>query len=83
MEGFYATPFERFERYAPHGRADDVAAAAVPYVDAGCRSINLIVANTDPWSAVAGAAEVAALVRSASRPAGAAGSVATSVGASV
>jgi alkanesulfonate monooxygenase SsuD/methylene tetrahydromethanopterin reductase-like flavin-dependent oxidoreductase (luciferase family) len=58
MEGFYATPFERFEKYSPHGRPEDVAAFLEPYVHAGCRSFNLIAANPDADEAIAGAAEV-------------------------
>lgn len=63
MEGFYATPFERFERYSPHGRPEDVVAFLAPYVDAGCTSFNLIAANPDADEAVAGVAEVRRLLR--------------------
>lgn len=42
MEGLYALPFARFERYCPAGRPEDVAAALAPYVETGCRDINLI-----------------------------------------
>jgi alkanesulfonate monooxygenase SsuD/methylene tetrahydromethanopterin reductase-like flavin-dependent oxidoreductase (luciferase family) len=42
MEGFYRIPFERFERYSPHGTAEDVAEFLAPYVEAGCTSFNLI-----------------------------------------
>jgi alkanesulfonate monooxygenase SsuD/methylene tetrahydromethanopterin reductase-like flavin-dependent oxidoreductase (luciferase family) len=62
MEAFYATPFERFARYTPHGRPDDVAAFLAPYLDAGCRSFNLIAANPDADEAVAGVAEVRRLL---------------------
>jgi alkanesulfonate monooxygenase SsuD/methylene tetrahydromethanopterin reductase-like flavin-dependent oxidoreductase (luciferase family) len=63
MEGFYATPFERFARYAPHGRPEDVAGFLAPYVEAGCRSLNLIAANPDAAEAVDGVAEVRRLLR--------------------
>ena len=36
MEHLYHQPYDRFARYAPSGTPDDVAAALVPYVDAGC-----------------------------------------------
>jgi alkanesulfonate monooxygenase SsuD/methylene tetrahydromethanopterin reductase-like flavin-dependent oxidoreductase (luciferase family) len=62
MEGFYATPFERFEKYSPHGRPEDVAAFLAPYVEAGCGSFNLIPANPDADEALAGVAEVRRLL---------------------
>jgi alkanesulfonate monooxygenase SsuD/methylene tetrahydromethanopterin reductase-like flavin-dependent oxidoreductase (luciferase family) len=43
MEGAYALPFERFERYTPCGRPEDVAAALEPYLEAGCRRFNFVV----------------------------------------
>lgn len=42
MEDFYQTPFSKFERYCPCGTPDEIAASLRPYVDAGCRSFNLI-----------------------------------------
>jgi len=42
MEDFYQTPFGKFERYCPCGTPDEIAASLQPYVDAGCRSFNLI-----------------------------------------
>jgi alkanesulfonate monooxygenase SsuD/methylene tetrahydromethanopterin reductase-like flavin-dependent oxidoreductase (luciferase family) len=42
MEGAYAMPFERFERYTPCGRPEDVAAALEPYLEAGCRRFNFV-----------------------------------------
>jgi alkanesulfonate monooxygenase SsuD/methylene tetrahydromethanopterin reductase-like flavin-dependent oxidoreductase (luciferase family) len=62
MEAFYATPFERFERYAPHGSPESVAAALAPYVEAGCRSFNLIAANDDRGRAIDGVAAVRELL---------------------
>jgi alkanesulfonate monooxygenase SsuD/methylene tetrahydromethanopterin reductase-like flavin-dependent oxidoreductase (luciferase family) len=35
-------PVGVFERYCPCGTPDEVAASLLPYVDAGCRSFNLI-----------------------------------------
>jgi alkanesulfonate monooxygenase SsuD/methylene tetrahydromethanopterin reductase-like flavin-dependent oxidoreductase (luciferase family) len=62
MEGFYQTPFERFERYSPFGTAADVAEFLAPYVAAGCTTFNLIPQSPDPETAVAGAAEVRRLL---------------------
>ncbi len=42
MEAFYRTPFGKFERYCPCGTPAEVAAGLRPYLDAGCRSFNLI-----------------------------------------
>ena len=42
MEHLYRVPFAGFDRYSPRGTAEDVAESLIPYVDAGCRSINLI-----------------------------------------
>ena len=52
MDGLYATPFERFERYSPAGSPEQVAEFLAGYVDAGCQSFNLIVADDEParWS---------------------------------
>jgi alkanesulfonate monooxygenase SsuD/methylene tetrahydromethanopterin reductase-like flavin-dependent oxidoreductase (luciferase family) len=58
MEGFYQTPFERFERYSPYGTATDVAEFLAPYVAAGCTTFNLIPQSPDAETAIQGAAEV-------------------------
>src|SRR5690348_4196042 len=42
MEQAYSMPFERFERYTPCGRPEDVAAALEPYLEAGCRRFNFV-----------------------------------------
>jgi alkanesulfonate monooxygenase SsuD/methylene tetrahydromethanopterin reductase-like flavin-dependent oxidoreductase (luciferase family) len=48
MQGLYRTPFEKFARYCPVGSPERVAEQLQPYVDAGCRSFNLLaVAATD------------------------------------
>ena len=48
MEGFYHVPFDQFERYTPHGTVDQVADELRPYLDAGCRLLNLkIVADNE------------------------------------
>jgi alkanesulfonate monooxygenase SsuD/methylene tetrahydromethanopterin reductase-like flavin-dependent oxidoreductase (luciferase family) len=63
MEQMYATPFTAFARYSPVGTPEDVAAALEPYVEAGCRSFNLIPRADDRELALAGVAEVARLLR--------------------
>jgi alkanesulfonate monooxygenase SsuD/methylene tetrahydromethanopterin reductase-like flavin-dependent oxidoreductase (luciferase family) len=42
MERAYGLPFERFAKYVPRGTPEDVAAALQPYLDAGCRRVNIV-----------------------------------------
>jgi alkanesulfonate monooxygenase SsuD/methylene tetrahydromethanopterin reductase-like flavin-dependent oxidoreductase (luciferase family) len=58
FERSYGLTFDRFERYTPCGRPDDVAAALEPYVAAGCRRFNLVPEAEDLSAAIAGVAEV-------------------------
>jgi len=62
MEAFYQLPFERFERYCPHGTADEVAEFLAPYAAAGCTEFNLIVQSPDHDQAIAGTAAVKRLL---------------------
>ena len=48
MESTYRLPFERFERYTPHGSASEIAAFIAPYLEAGARHINLIPVQGSP-----------------------------------
>jgi alkanesulfonate monooxygenase SsuD/methylene tetrahydromethanopterin reductase-like flavin-dependent oxidoreductase (luciferase family) len=48
METLYATPFERFARYSPHGTPAEVAEALLGYTEQGCRSLNLIAPDPEP-----------------------------------
>ena len=63
MEGLYQRPFSDFARYAPRGRPADVAEALAPYVEAGAATILLSPFAPEPEEALAGAAEVAGLLR--------------------
>lgn len=47
MEGIYGPPFDRFDRYVPRGTPAQVARALEPYIDAGCRSFNLLAPASD------------------------------------
>ncbi len=58
MENFYKVPFEKFERYVPYGTPDDIAAGLQPYVDAGCRVMNLKLVAASDDDEINGAAEV-------------------------
>ena len=64
MESLYRLPFEKFERYSPRGTPEDVAAALVPFVEAGCRTFNLIPAGDELSAVVDAAAEVRRLLNS-------------------
>lgn len=58
MEGLYGMPFARFDRYVPRGTPSDVAAALRPYVDAGCRTFNLLAQSGDRRQIAAAVGEV-------------------------
>ena len=62
MEAFYQLPFERFERYCPHGTPEDVAEFLASYVEAGCREFNLIPQAPDYETAIRGTAAVKKLL---------------------
>jgi alkanesulfonate monooxygenase SsuD/methylene tetrahydromethanopterin reductase-like flavin-dependent oxidoreductase (luciferase family) len=70
MERFYGLPFEAFERYCPIGTPDDVAEALAPYVDAGCKSFNLIPVAASIDEAIQGVAQVKRSIERVSLPAG-------------
>ena len=70
MEEFYRVPFGKFERYCPCGTPEQVAAGLRPYVDAGCRSFNLIPVADGEQAAIDGAAAVRALLARGDDPAG-------------
>jgi alkanesulfonate monooxygenase SsuD/methylene tetrahydromethanopterin reductase-like flavin-dependent oxidoreductase (luciferase family) len=47
MQNFYQLPYERFEKWSPHGTVDDLAEFVAPYVDAGCHEFNLLICGPD------------------------------------
>lgn len=47
MEAIYGLPFSKFERYVPRGTPAQVADALRDYVDAGCRTFNLLAQSRD------------------------------------
>ena len=62
MEALYQRPFSAFERHTPTGTPEDVAAALMPFVEAGCRDLLLVAVADDPSEAVGCVAEVRRLV---------------------
>jgi alkanesulfonate monooxygenase SsuD/methylene tetrahydromethanopterin reductase-like flavin-dependent oxidoreductase (luciferase family) len=63
MEGMYHLPFGKFESYSPCGGPEDIAASLRPYVEAGCRSFNLIPVAGSGRAAIEGVAAVRAVLR--------------------
>jgi hypothetical protein len=55
-------PFEPFERYSPYGTPEHIAEFLSPYIDAGCSVFNVIPCADDDESAIAGVAELRALL---------------------
>lgn len=45
MQAFYKLSFEAFEKYTPYGTPAEVAEFIAPYVEAGCRHVNFVVAD--------------------------------------
>lgn len=52
MEGFYRIPFERFERYSPYGKPEQIAEFLGPYIEAGCTQLNLLAIQQSPSEVV-------------------------------
>jgi probable F420-dependent oxidoreductase len=58
MEGFYRIPFDRFERYSPAGRPEEIAEFLAPYIEAGCSHVNLLGVQSSPDATVEAALAV-------------------------
>ncbi len=58
MQGFYQIPYERFERYSPYGRPEEIAEFLAPYVEAGCTHVNLLSVQSSPDEVVEAALSV-------------------------
>lgn len=63
MEQLYGVTFDKFERWCPSGEPSDIADALAPFLEAGCRSLNLIPVAEHHDAAVDGVAEVGRLLR--------------------
>jgi alkanesulfonate monooxygenase SsuD/methylene tetrahydromethanopterin reductase-like flavin-dependent oxidoreductase (luciferase family) len=63
MEAFYRIPFERFEKYSPYGRPDEIARFLTPYRDAGCRLFNIMPVAASEEAGIDAVAEIARLLR--------------------
>jgi alkanesulfonate monooxygenase SsuD/methylene tetrahydromethanopterin reductase-like flavin-dependent oxidoreductase (luciferase family) len=63
MEDFYQTPFSKFERYCPCGMPQEIAEGLRPYLEAGCRSFNLVPLADNLELAIEGADAVKTALR--------------------
>jgi alkanesulfonate monooxygenase SsuD/methylene tetrahydromethanopterin reductase-like flavin-dependent oxidoreductase (luciferase family) len=62
MQAFYGIPYERFERWSPAGPPEDVATFLAPYVESGCRLVNLVINGNSVEHEVEAAAEIRSLL---------------------
>ena len=62
METMYGLPFERFERYTPCGEPEAIADVLQPYVEAGCKTLNLAMCAESPAAGIQAAGEVKRLL---------------------
>jgi len=58
MESMYRIPFERFERYSPHGSPEEIAEFLAPYRAAGCTRFNVMPVASSSEAAIEGVAEI-------------------------
>lgn len=65
LERFYRVPFSAFEKYTPCGTVDDVVDFFLPYLEAGCRHVNMTPCGPDPNTAILAAGEAARRLRQA------------------
>lgn len=62
MSAFYQLPFEKFEKWSPAGTPADIAGFLEPYIEAGCREINLIAVGGSTEETITGCGEVRRLL---------------------
>jgi alkanesulfonate monooxygenase SsuD/methylene tetrahydromethanopterin reductase-like flavin-dependent oxidoreductase (luciferase family) len=62
MQRFYQMPYEPFERYSPYGTPEAIAEFLYPYIEAGCTAFNVIPCAENDGRAIAGVAELRALL---------------------
>ncbi len=62
MEAFYGVPFSAFERYAPAGTPEDIAAHLIPFAAAGCSTFNLFPVAASVEAGVEALSEVKGLI---------------------
>jgi len=63
MQGFYKIPYERFERYSPAGKPEEIAEFLGPYIEAGCTHLNMLAVQSSPEETVEAGLAVKEAVR--------------------
>ena len=63
MENMYRMPFERFEKYSPYGSPQTVAELLAPYVEQGCRWLNVKACAASEEQGIEAISEVAGLLK--------------------
>ena len=63
MEQMYKTPFERFEKHSPYGSPEAVAEFLVPYIEKGCRWLNIKPCAASEQEGIHAISEVAGLLQ--------------------
>ena len=58
MQGMYRIPFEPFERYSPYGSPTEIADFLAPYIEAGCRHLNVMPVADSTKASIDGIAEI-------------------------
>jgi alkanesulfonate monooxygenase SsuD/methylene tetrahydromethanopterin reductase-like flavin-dependent oxidoreductase (luciferase family) len=58
MEAFYGMPYDRFEKWSPAGTPKQIADFVVPYLNAGCSVVNLIINGPSAEAEIDAAAEI-------------------------
>ena len=58
MQSMYRMPFERFEKYSPYGRPEEIAEFLAGYAEAGCRDFNVMAVAESSEHAIDGVAEI-------------------------
>ena len=62
MEGFYQLPYDRFEKWSPAGSPNCIAEFLAPYIDAGCRTFNVITCGPSLEAEIAATGEIRELL---------------------
>ncbi len=58
MEGMYRIPFAPFEKYSPSGPPERIAEFLAPYVEAGCRDLNVMGVARSPEQTIDAVSEI-------------------------
>ncbi len=58
MQSMYRMPFERFEKYSPCGRPEEIAEFLAAYAEAGCGDFNVMAVADSSEHAIDGVAEI-------------------------